>query len=190
MWSSANFLHVRGRWLLGNPCTICLPVRTVARKLGWQETTSADFDILWTDTSIGSDKLARLHRHQAINHFPNMLALCRKADCHRNLERMAQRFPQHYNFVPRTYIIPARLHDFLAELRRKHAAGPPTTFIIKPSTGSQVCNASTAHCTISTHRGVESGWCRPQSWQKRRCVLRVPPRSWPAPTSNHCSCAA
>lgn len=112
-------------------------MRTVARQLGWQA-TSADVDVLWTDTSIGTDRLARLKRHQKINHFPNMLALCRKADCYRNFERMAERFPQHYNFVPRTYVIPTRLPDLLAELRRKHAAGTPATFIIKPSTGAQV----------------------------------------------------
>lgn len=113
------------------------PVRSVARQLQWQATTN-DFDILWIDTSVGTEKLAQLKHHQRVNHFPNMLALCRKADCYRNLERMAERFPQHYNFVPRTYVIPARLPNLLAELRRKQAAGTPATFIIKPSTGAQV----------------------------------------------------
>lgn len=145
-------------------------MRTVARQLGWQQCT-ADFDICWTDTSIGTDKLTRLARHQKINHFPNLAsALCSKADSYRNLARMAERFPQHYNFIPHTYVLPARLTNLLAELRRKLAAGTPTTFIIKPSTGAQVCIRSTcctSRCLTAPCRAEASGSCRPLKPQSR-----------------------
>ncbi len=115
-----------------------IPVRLAARQLAWKETSSTDFDILWTDSSIPIERLASLKRYQRINHFPGMLELCRKAAMCRNLERMAQRFAHEYAFLPRTYQLPARLPHLLSALRKGGGDGTACTFIIKPSTGAQV----------------------------------------------------
>lgn len=43
---------------------------------------------------------------QKINHFCGMLEICRKRAMARNLMKMARQFPQHFDFFPRTFILP------------------------------------------------------------------------------------
>ncbi len=44
---------------------------------------------------------------QKINHFSGMLEICRKRAMARNLMKMARVFPQHYDFFPKTFILPS-----------------------------------------------------------------------------------
>lgn len=43
---------------------------------------------------------------QKINHFNGMLEICRKKSMARNLAKMQKIFPGHYEFFPRTFILP------------------------------------------------------------------------------------
>lgn len=46
-------------------------MRIVARKLGWVEVGGdAPWQVCWTDTSSGTERLMRLRRPQKLNHFP------------------------------------------------------------------------------------------------------------------------
>ncbi len=46
---------------------------------------------------------------QKINHFNGMLEICRKKNMARNLMKMARMFPEHYDFFPRTFVLPSEL---------------------------------------------------------------------------------
>lgn len=55
----------------GNPANPARAVRIVARKLGWVEVgDDAPWQVCWTDTSSGTERLMRLRRSQKLNHFP------------------------------------------------------------------------------------------------------------------------
>ena len=74
---------------------------------------------------------------QRINHFHGMLALCRKASMARLLAAMAAASPPGaFEFVPRTWLLPAQLPALLDDAR---AAGQQQAYIIKPDAGCQVC---------------------------------------------------
>lgn len=47
-----------------------------------------------------------LYALQKINHFNGMLEICRKKSMARNLAKMAKLFPGHYDFVPKTFLLP------------------------------------------------------------------------------------
>lgn len=95
-----------------------------------------DWDIYWQDGAVQCDKLYRMKPYQRINHFPGMHILCRKNLFARNLGRMQKSFPEEYNFVPQTWILPSEYADFrkqfdnLQKNKRK-------TFIVKPAASCQ-----------------------------------------------------
>ncbi|GIL43744.1 hypothetical protein Vafri_1379 [Volvox africanus] len=71
---------------------------------------------------------------QKINHFSGMLEICRKRAMARNLMKMARQFPQHFDFFPRTFILPGDKEDFLADVRTR---GKKQVYILKPDAGCQ-----------------------------------------------------
>ncbi|RKO96627.1 tubulin-tyrosine ligase, partial [Caulochytrium protostelioides] len=73
-----------------------------------------------------------------INHFPGMEAICRKNHLARNTARLSRRFPNDYNFMPRTWQLPADYNDLKRAFQAARAPGKlPPTFIAKPSQGCQ-----------------------------------------------------
>jgi tubulin polyglutamylase TTLL6/13 len=93
----------------------------------------ADWDLLWVDIGIISDRLAKLAPHQKINHFPGMYSLARKNNLARNLSRMRKIFPKEYRFFPPTWQLPSEWSEFRAQFNRKKAK----TFIVKPEASCQ-----------------------------------------------------
>lgn len=76
-------------------------LRTVLNKLGWREVGDEDeWELYWTDTSIGLDRVMKLAKYQKINHFNGMLEICRKNRMGRNLLKMQKVFPVEYDFIP------------------------------------------------------------------------------------------
>ena len=114
-------------------------VRDVIRKKGWIEVDEeADWQLCWTDTSVGLERLLRLSKTQKINHFSGMLEICRKKSLCRNIAKMSKKSPKEYDFVPRTFMLPEGLDDLLSYLNTKNRRGKkPTTFILKPDNGCQ-----------------------------------------------------
>ena len=114
-------------------------MREVISKKGWIEVTEeADWQLCWTDTSVGLERLLRLKKTQKINHFSGMLEICRKKSLCRNISNMAKKCPQDYNFVPKSFLLPEGLDDLISYLNTKNRKGKkPTTFILKPDNGCQ-----------------------------------------------------
>ena len=71
-----------------------------------------EWDLLWTDGTVQVDKLYRMKPYQRINHFPGMYALARKNHLARNLTRMQNIYPEDYNFMPQTWLLPAEFGEF------------------------------------------------------------------------------
>jgi tubulin polyglutamylase TTLL6/13 len=78
-----------------------------------------DWTVYWTDTSISVERVMKLQLFHKINHFPGMLALCRKTAVARNLNRIRAVFPEEYKFYPQTWILPDELLGFQAQFTDK-----------------------------------------------------------------------
>ena len=76
-------------------------------------------------------------RLQKINHFAGMLELCRKKTLARNISAMAAQFPGHFQFCPKTYMLPEDLPTLWKDFKSPKK-GKPKTLILKPDSGSQV----------------------------------------------------
>lgn len=76
---------------------------------------------------------------QKINHFAGMLELCRKRTLARSITAMAALFPGHYQFCPKTYVLPEDLQQLWKDFKSPQK-GKPRTLILKPDSGSQVCD--------------------------------------------------
>lgn len=57
----------------------------------------------------------KMKPYQRINHFPGMYAIARKNLLARNLMKMQAKFPQEYNFFPKTWTLPAEMLDFKSQ---------------------------------------------------------------------------
>eukprot|EP00001_Collodictyon_triciliatum_P120098 21045_5 len=65
--------------------------------------------------------------------FSGTLEIARKANMARNLRRMYKQFPNDYNIIPKTWLLPQELPDFRKVLKRNRNR----TYILKPDAGSQ-----------------------------------------------------
>jgi tubulin polyglutamylase TTLL6/13 len=112
-------------------------VRKVGRKaFNWKlsyDAESEEWDMFWTDSAVQPERLARMKPYQKINHFPGMYELSMKNHLARNLNKLRKLFPDAYDFFPRTWLIPAELGDFRAQIGKK----PAKTFILKPEASCQ-----------------------------------------------------
>lgn len=77
-----------------------------------------DFDIYWSDTAQGVDRLLRLKPYQRMNHFPGMAVLARKNQLGKTLNAMLRRYPREYEFYPRTWLLPGDGNEFRQFLQR------------------------------------------------------------------------
>ena len=100
-------------------------------------------DVVWGDVGANAPGgyarpptvAAGLLPHQRSNIVPGFTDLCHKCSFGRVMGRMAQLFPDEYDFVPRTFALPwerAELDAFAAAQGGKGA----TTWIVKPNVGS------------------------------------------------------
>lgn len=95
------------------------------------------WDIRWTDGAVSVEALSKMASHQKVNHFPGMNTLSRKNNLAKNMLKMMARFPEHYSYVPRTFLLP---HDLplLRSYHTDHARrGRPRYYIAKPEASSQ-----------------------------------------------------
>lgn len=96
--------------LIGNVHYTKYPiVRSVLRKdfkMRLFEEDFEDFDLLWCDHVLANDRIMRMKPYQRINHFPGMQSLYRKNSLGKNLNLMKSVHPEHYNFYPKTWLLP------------------------------------------------------------------------------------
>ena len=83
-------------------------VRRASKRLNFREVADEDdWNIYWTDTSVGIERVAQMKKWQKINHFPGMSEICRKDSLTRNMSRMLKMFPKEYAFYPKAWCLPA-----------------------------------------------------------------------------------
>ena len=113
-------------------------VRRVGRELGLREMReTSDWSVLWIDCAVQPDRVAELRSWQVVNHIPRISEICSKDKLARNIARMKRHFPEHFNFVPVTWILPHDWSDMASWLARKNHAGFTPTLILKPAHGAQ-----------------------------------------------------
>ncbi len=87
----------------------------MAEELGWKVLHSmksnTPWDVLWTDQHIHPELLIRLQLYQKVSHFPGIHVLARKNLLAISLMDMLKRAPQHYNFFPKTWLLPAQYSE-------------------------------------------------------------------------------
>ncbi|XP_017485281.1 PREDICTED: tubulin polyglutamylase TTLL13 isoform X2 [Rhagoletis zephyria] len=94
------------------------------------------WNILWTDSLPGVELYKSMKRFQQINHYPDMMEICRKDLLSRNLNRMLKLFPRDYKIFPKTWIFPADYGDAINYANNNNFKSKPATFIIKPDSGA------------------------------------------------------
>jgi hypothetical protein len=115
-------------------------IRELANDFGYvldddEELEKFAFNLIWADTVLPLQKLARLSNWQRFNHFPSMHLLCRKGHLGLTLGRMRRSFPDDYAFFPRTWALRSEKPQFAKHLQQQ---GPKKQiYIMKPNAGCQ-----------------------------------------------------
>ncbi|CAF0814940.1 unnamed protein product [Rotaria sordida] len=120
-------------------------VRLCLRELGWKEYshgTTLDCDIYWHSSSFYEGNTNFTFSSGRVNKFPGMGDLLRKVHLTRLLNNMRLLFPNDYDFYPKTWFLPEQSQQFKDDVRYIHHLDKKhnrslTTFIVKPSDGSQ-----------------------------------------------------
>ena len=89
--------------------------------------------ICWTDTSVNHERVAALGPLQKLNHFVDMILICRKAQAAMLLNHCAMYSPKEFAFHPRSWSLPRDL----VSLTRAMKSDRPPVVILKPNKGSQ-----------------------------------------------------
>eukprot|EP00495_Collosphaeridae_sp_1-RS-2012_P008179 TRINITY_DN8106_c0_g1_i1.p1 TRINITY_DN8106_c0_g1~~TRINITY_DN8106_c0_g1_i1.p1 ORF type:complete len:132 (+),score=7.75 TRINITY_DN8106_c0_g1_i1:609-1004(+) len=93
-----------------------------------KEVTSVDnADLVWTDQSHSQP----INQHYLTNHFPLLNQACQKHHLAHNLNLFQRLYPNDYNYIPHTWILPEDFEDFKASHTKSR------TYILKPSIGQQ-----------------------------------------------------
>ena len=94
----------------------------------------SDWDIAWFDGPIGVKILKDMNFNQRINHYPGIYNLARKNMLGRHLKKMKSLLPTHYNFFPKTYMLPLEYKDFRED---SITAKTNPVYILKPDNSCQ-----------------------------------------------------
>lgn len=112
-------------------------VKHVAEKIfGWKLSTDEEdekWDILWTDSAVPPEKFSKMQPYQKINHFPGMYSISRKNYLAMNLGKLKKKFPNDYNFFPRSWLYPCDLGDLKSFMQSKKNC----YLIVKPEASCQ-----------------------------------------------------
>ena len=116
-------------------------VADCAEGQGWalcEDDDGIDWNVYWTDTSVSSQRVMRLEKHQKINHFPGMRAITHKVPLAKNMMRMVREFPNEYNHVPKSWALPSEKKLFRKKFSTKTGqAFSKKTYILKPDHSCQ-----------------------------------------------------
>lgn len=108
----------------------------IGREMEWRVSATEDggeWDVCWSDLGIPSEKLQKMREWQRINHFPAMYLICRKNLLAKHLKVMETVFPQHYDFAPKTWVLPYEFTDLKQYFGQKKVL----SMIVKPVASCQ-----------------------------------------------------
>lgn len=88
--------------------------------------------LVWYDTLSDNERIFAIKPWQIINRIPRINVLCRKVPLAFLFQRMTREFPDLYNFLPQSFILPRQIRDFM----QTRQMNPDKTYIIKPNGGS------------------------------------------------------
>ena len=78
-----------------------------------------DFNLMWTGSHPKPQSFKSMLPHQRVNHFPRSYELTRKDRMYKNIERLQiAKGPKHFNFIPKTFMIPNEYSEFAATHHR------------------------------------------------------------------------
>jgi tubulin polyglutamylase TTLL4 len=75
--------------------------------------------------------IPKLKKHQKYNHFPKTYQLGRKDNLWRNYSKLNKAYPNDYNFIPITYLIPNNIIEFKANYKNSNM------WIVKPKNSAR-----------------------------------------------------
>lgn len=87
--------------------------------------------LVWNDSIKDVDYFTSLQPWQVVNRIPMINLICRKAPFVRTIHRIGRFFPSHYNFIPRSFILPHQNIPFAQTLNTSNRR-----YIIKPDGGA------------------------------------------------------
>ncbi|CAF0727093.1 unnamed protein product [Didymodactylos carnosus] len=124
-------------------------VRKAADASGFNIGADNDFtaNLLWNDTLISMDIVSQLKPYQKINHFPTMSEISRKDLLAKNFERLSRLLPEHFNFTPRTWVLPNEYNLWYSHASHHRQSKTPPAYIVKPSNGA-MGHGIQVHCDI------------------------------------------
>jgi hypothetical protein len=110
-------------------------VKHLLEENGFMETSNNDATIIWNIGVVAPGIYQGLSAYAKINHFPKTFEITRKDLMLQNLSKMKNKFPNHYNFFPVTYILPNESGVFKDDCDTQRTISK--WFIIKPHNSSQ-----------------------------------------------------
>ncbi|KAL4508036.1 hypothetical protein ABPG72_021409 [Tetrahymena utriculariae] len=106
-------------------------LRILIDKNGWKETFGYEGNILWSGLSMNGEQLA--YNEICVNRYPQMEQLAHKKTTGYFLNLFREYFPEHFDFFPKTYLIPEQID----ELKAAYKKNSKKLCISKPSSGCQ-----------------------------------------------------
>mmetsp|Transcript_103457 Transcript_103457/g.183473 ORF Transcript_103457/g.183473 Transcript_103457/m.183473 type:complete len:705 (+) Transcript_103457:187-2301(+) len=111
-------------------------VQRAVQRLQWEQVSrdTPEISVSWLEHT---DSTAMVSPFQVMSKIEGVLQVCRKADLAACLQAMQERFPDEYDFIPRTWIISGSTPEQAADLEKTMSEKKGWTYICKPTSGSQ-----------------------------------------------------
>jgi hypothetical protein len=113
-------------------------IKNLLEENGFIESGDNDVTMIWNNGVPKPETLQGMAAYQKINHFPKSFEVTRKDLMQRNISKMQARHGlNHFNFIPKTYILPADTSAFTEEAEKLGRAKKRQWYIVKPHNQSQ-----------------------------------------------------
>lgn len=110
-------------------------VKGLLEENGFKETNDKNWTMYWSSCAIKNDVYTNLFAYQKVCHFPKSYEMTRKDLMHRNISKMQINHGFiNFNFIPKTFILPAEMSYFLEEHEKIKNNIP--VYICKPHASS------------------------------------------------------